>query len=79
MRVRIRVKKKERKRNEVWEFFLWTKQKANRTKQPKFRNLYEIFATKNPTKPTPSMMKLGDNTPQDVYKHTKLEILKYVV
>ena len=78
MRVRVRVKKKEKQRNEVWNF-LCTKQKENRTKHPKFRNLCEMFATENPNKQNPSMMKLGDNTPQDVYKHPKLEILKYVV
>ena len=67
------------KRNEVWKIFVHKTEEKTEPTQPKFRNLYEMFATENPTKPTPSMMKFGDNTPQDVYKHPKLEILKYVV
>ena len=63
------------------EFFFFVHKTERKTEpnSPKFRNQYEMFAMENPTKPTPSMMKLGDNTPQDVYKHPKLEILKYVV
>ena len=63
------------------EFSVRTKQNAtetNRNKQHNFRILYEMFAIENPTKTTPSMMKLGDNTPHDVYKHPKLKLLKNV-
>ena len=75
-------KEKERK-DTRFGILVCTKTECNRNKteckQHNSESVCSTFATVNPTKSTPILMKIGDNTTQDVYKHPKLKSLKKVV
>ena len=70
--------KKERKKHEVLEF-LCTKQEATEPNNTGSESVCSTFTTVNPTKTTPILMKIGDNTTQNVYKHPKFKLLNNIV
>ena len=72
--------KERKKKTRSLRFFLCAQNRIQQSLTAQFSDsVCPTFTTVNPTKSTPIMMKIGDNTIQDVYKHPKLKLLKNIV
>ena len=71
------MRRKERQKKDTkFGNFVCTKQKQTKPNSTISESVCLTFTTVNPTKSTPIMIKIGDNTSQDVYKHPKFKLLK---
>ena len=70
---------KKEKKTRGFGNFLCAQNRTQQKQTLQIQNLCSTFTTVNPIKPTPMMMKVGDNTAKDVYKHSELKLRKNIV